>query len=71
VEHHLFPGLNSDYYPLLRQLLIARHGERYQLLPAGKAWRLLLSTPRHYRDSHTLVGWDGEDGTTISANHHS
>jgi fatty acid desaturase len=60
VEHHLFPGMNADYYPKLRQLLLDRHRETYQLLSAPEAWRRLLSTPRHYRDGRTLVSWSGE-----------
>lgn len=60
VEHHLFPGMNADYYPMLRQLLLDRHRETYQLLSAPEAWRRLLSTPRHYRDGRTLVSWCGE-----------
>jgi len=29
------------------------------LLDGAEAWRLLLSTPRHYRDSQTLTNWSG------------
>jgi fatty acid desaturase len=59
VEHHIFPGLNSGYYPQVRRLLQERHGVRYQLLDGREAWRLLLATPRHYRDATTLVAHDG------------
>ncbi|MGB5133765.1 MAG: fatty acid desaturase [Prochlorococcaceae cyanobacterium] len=58
-EHHVFPGLNSSYYPQVRELLLRRHPERFRLLGAGQAWRLLLSTPRFYRDAHTLTSLDG------------
>jgi fatty acid desaturase len=58
-EHHVFPGLNSSYYPHVRELLMRHHPERYHLLGAGQAWRLLLSTPRFYRDAHTLTSSDG------------
>jgi fatty acid desaturase len=59
-EHHIFPGLNSSYYPLVRQLLQQHYPERYQLLEGAEAWRLLLGTPRHYRDATTLTTWRGE-----------
>jgi len=59
-EHHIFPGLNSSYYPQVRRLLQEHYPERYQLLDGSEAWRLLLSTPRHYRDSFTLTNWRGD-----------
>ena len=59
-EHHIFPGLNSSYYPQVRHLLQQHYPERYQLLDGAEAWRLLLSTPRHYRDSRTLTTWNGD-----------
>lgn len=60
VEHHIFPGLNSSYYPLVRTLLLKHYPDQYQLLDGGEAWRLLLSTPRHYRGASTLVNWNGD-----------
>lgn len=64
-EHHIFPGLNSSYYPLVRQLLLEHHPHHYQLLEGREAWRLLLSTPRHYRDATTLVNWDGDRSVPV------
>lgn len=58
-EHHVFPGLNSSYYPQLRQLLLRHHPDRFRLLSFQEAWRLLLSTPRLYRDPHCLTSLDG------------
>ena len=59
-EHHIFPGLNSDYYPVLQQLILAHYPERSgYLIEAKEAWRLLLQTPRHYRDENTLTDWSG------------
>lgn len=58
-EHHLFPGLNSSYYPQVRRLLQVHYGDRYQLLPGHEAWRLLLSTPRHYRSATVVCSADG------------
>lgn len=59
-EHHIFPGLNSSYYPHVRRLLLEHHPDQYQLMEGWRAWRLLLSTPRHYRDASTLVNWEGD-----------
>ena len=58
-EHHIFPGLNSSYYPQVRRLLQEHYGDRYQLLPGHEAWRLLLSTPRHYRSADVVCSADG------------
>lgn len=58
-EHHIFPGLNSSYYPTVRRLLQAHHGDRYQLLSGRQAWQLLLATPRHYRTATTVCSADG------------
>lgn len=59
VEHHIFPGLNSSHYPAVRRLLQEHYPDRFQLLDGGSAWRLLLATPRHYRDAGTLCSADG------------
>lgn len=59
-EHHIFPGINSDYYPLVQQLLQEKYPDRFNLLPMGEAWKLLLQTPRHYKNDHTLTDWSGE-----------
>jgi fatty acid desaturase len=58
-EHHVFPGLNGRFLPLVRQLLLQHHLDRYRLLSGTQAWRLLLSTPRLYRDAGTLTDWNG------------
>lgn len=65
VEHHIFPGMNADYYLLLRQILLERYPHRYQLLSAGEAWRRLMTTPRHYRDGRTLVSWAGDRAVSL------
>jgi fatty acid desaturase len=54
-EHHLFPSINSDYYPLVQELLQTHYSESYNLIPVGEAWRLLMVTPRHYQDEVTLT----------------
>jgi fatty acid desaturase len=40
-EHHVFPNINSDYYPLVSELLKERYSDRYNQLPLGEAWRQL------------------------------
>jgi fatty acid desaturase len=59
-EHHIFPGINSDYYPLVQELLKKHYPERFNLLDATEAWRLLLQTPRHYKNENTFTNWSGE-----------
>jgi fatty acid desaturase len=58
-EHHVFPGLNGRYLPQVRQLLLQHHLDRYRLLTGTQAWRLLLISPRLYRDAGTLTDWNG------------
>lgn len=58
-EHHLFPGLNSNYYPAVRCLLQQQCGDRFQLISGRDAWHLLLSTPRHYRSADIVCSADG------------
>ncbi|MEM8778532.1 MAG: fatty acid desaturase [Cyanobacteria bacterium P01_G01_bin.49] len=58
-EHHIFPGMNSDYYPMLQELLKTQYGDRFNLLDAKKVWRLMLATPRHYEDDNTFTDWSG------------
>ncbi len=40
-EHHLFPNVNADYYPLVSRLLIEYYPHRYHRVPITQAWRLL------------------------------
>lgn len=56
-EHHIFPGMNSDYYPILQELLKAEYPDRFNLLEAGTAWQLLMRSPRHYKDENTFTDW--------------
>ena len=59
VEHHIFPGMNTNFYPMLRRILLERYPARYQSLSGAEAWHRLLTTPRHYRDHRTVVSWSG------------
>jgi fatty acid desaturase len=63
-EHHIFPGMNSDYYPIVQELLKTEYPDRFNLLGAGKAWQLMLQTPRHYKDENTFTDWSGEKTIT-------
>ena len=63
-EHHIFPGLNSDYYPKVQALLKKHYPDRYNLLDAGEAWRLLMTTSRHYQDENTFTNWTGDKSAT-------
>jgi fatty acid desaturase len=59
-EHHVFPGVNSDYYPQVQALLQTHYPDRFNLLPAATAWKLLLTTPRHYVNATTLTTATGD-----------
>ena len=59
-EHHIFPGMNSDYYPMVQELLKTHYLERLNLVNAGEAWQLLLQTPRHYKNENTFTDWSGK-----------
>jgi len=41
-EHHIFPSMNSDYYPLVSELLRERYPNLYERLPVTKAWRQIM-----------------------------
>ena len=58
-EHHIFPSLNPDYYPMVQELLLTHYPDKFNLVSASKAWRLMLETPRHYLDANTLTDWHG------------
>jgi len=59
-EHHIFPWLNSDYYPQVRELLQQHFPERMgYVVPLAEAWRRLLHTPNLYWDDATLTNWSG------------
>jgi hypothetical protein len=52
--------MNSDYYPMVQELLKLHYPERFNYLGAIETWRLMLQTPRHYKDENTLTDWSGE-----------
>ncbi|MDV2992782.1 MAG: hypothetical protein N4J56_002436 [Chroococcidiopsis sp. SAG 2025] len=59
-EHHIFPGMNSDYYPLVQKLLEIHYPGCINLLNFADAWRLLMLSPRHYKNEITFTDWIGE-----------
>lgn len=67
-EHHIFPGINSDYYPLVQELIQTHYPGRMNLLDAGDAWNLLMETPRHYKDENTFTDWSGQNTVTCPLN---
>jgi len=40
-EHHLFPGMSSEYYPLVSEVLRERFPDRYHRITFRQAWRQL------------------------------
>ncbi|MEL7067786.1 MAG: fatty acid desaturase [Cyanobacteria bacterium J06581_3] len=63
-EHHVFPGMNSDYYPVLQELLKAKYPDRFNLLDAKTAWQLLMGSSRHYKNETTFTNWSGSQSMT-------
>ena len=58
-EHHIFPSINSNYYPMVQELLQIHYPDQMNLIDAGQAWRLLMETPRHYQDEVTFTDSSG------------
>jgi fatty acid desaturase len=44
-EHHLFPAMNSKYYPMVSRLLQAHFPDRYHRVPMAAAWSKLWRNP--------------------------
>jgi fatty acid desaturase len=43
-EHHLFPRMNSDFYPVVSEMLQSRFPDAYNKMDIGEAWRLLWAS---------------------------
>jgi fatty acid desaturase len=54
-EHHLFPGMSSKYYPLVKEHIKSMWPERYHEMPIGKALVALWKTPRIYYEGNKLI----------------
>lgn len=59
-EHHLFPGMSSKYYPLVKKHIKKMWPERYHEMPLTKALFSLWKTPRIYYQERELI--DPGDG---------
>ncbi len=68
-EHHIFPSINSDYYPLVQELLKTHYPDQFNLLGAKKAWRMMLQTPSHYKDQQTFTDWSGKKSCPVPLAH--
>lgn len=55
VEHHLFPTMGSENYPLVRRWLLENVPDRYVSPPHWKALVMLFRTPRLYADDGVHV----------------
>ncbi len=51
-EHHLFPGMNSDFYPAVSELLRTRYGDRYCRIRFREAWKRLWSNGLYVADTN-------------------
>jgi len=58
-EHHIFPSMNPNYYPMVQELLLTHYPDRFNLMDADKVWKLMLKTPRHYLNETTFTDWSG------------
>ncbi|CAM3844976.1 fatty acid desaturase [Alkalicoccus chagannorensis] len=54
-EHHLFPTVNSKYYPLVKQKVKEFWPHLYHEMPMGKALIALWKTPRPYFNGNQLI----------------
>lgn len=50
-EHHIFPGMNPKYYPLVCRLLLEKFPERYNRLPLAEAWKRLWEKEEYIQNS--------------------
>lgn len=55
VEHHIFPGVNPKYYPLVKQHIKAMWPDRYFEMPFWRAMLALFSTPRVYYERTQFI----------------
>lgn len=53
-EHHLFPNMNSDYYPMLSKILSERYPDRYNRRTFSSVWSSLWNKPV-YRDRADVI----------------
>ncbi|MFC0273141.1 fatty acid desaturase family protein [Metabacillus herbersteinensis] len=54
-EHHIFPGMSSKYYPLVKEHIKKVWPELYHEMPMSKALVALWKTPRIYYQGSELI----------------
>ncbi|MBB5173861.1 fatty acid desaturase family protein [Texcoconibacillus texcoconensis] len=54
-EHHLFPGMNPKYYPLVKEHIKTMWPDRYHEMPMGRALIALWKTPQLYHQKSEFV----------------
>jgi fatty acid desaturase len=54
-EHHLFPGMSSKYYPLVKNYTKKIWPDRYHEMSMWKAFKVLWQTPRAYKDGIEFI----------------
>ncbi|MGC5325767.1 fatty acid desaturase family protein [Brevibacillus sp. SYSU BS000544] len=54
-EHHIFPGMSSKYYPMVKQQILHMWPDRYHEMPLGRALLSLWKTPRIYYNQTELI----------------
>jgi len=54
-EHHLFPGMNPKYYPLVKSHIKKMWPERYHEMSLARALATLWKTPRLYHGEKELI----------------
>ncbi len=60
-EHHIFPGMNPKYYPLVKKHIKALWPERYHEMPLGNALKALWKTPRiYYKKKEVIDPYQGK-----------
>jgi fatty acid desaturase len=62
-EHHLFPGMNSDFYPLVAKSLRLRFPESYNRIAIGAAWKRLWDRDAFASLNASIPSEDAAKGT--------
>ena len=59
-EHHLFPSLNSEYYPLVSSILKEKYPEKYNYVHLQEAWAALWQ--KYQEEVENRTGLKGSAG---------
>jgi fatty acid desaturase len=63
-EHHLFPGMNSDYYPLVGEILKREFPDRYHRITYREAWRGLWKVQPYIAEEMAAESTASETGSS-------